>query len=209
MSGNNHISLIQKYFPGLTQEQLSRFGQLGPLYNEWNAKINVISRKDIEHLYEHHILHSLALARIISLPDGLSVLDVGTGGGFPGIPLAILFPRVKFHLIDGTHKKIRVVNEIIAALELTNVTAFVKRSEELKHQYNIITGRAVSEIGQFAKNVQNLLKKGKGPFSGIYYWTGETDAISAKKQMNCKLFPIAQLFSEKYFEGKYLIHAYY
>ena len=151
--------IVFKYFPDLTQTQRNQFERLGGLYKEWNEKINVISRKDIEQLYEHHVLHSLGIAKWISFPDNASVLDFGTGGGFPGIPLAIMFPNVRFHLVDSIGKKIKVVNEVADGIGLANVKATHTRVEELKERYDFITCRAVAPLKQIVGWTKNLLQK--------------------------------------------------
>lgn len=138
------VAIIYKYFPDLTEKQKSQFEQLFPLYKDWNEKINVISRKDIDHLYERHVLHSLAIAKFIRFTDGSKVLDLGTGGGFPGIPLAILFPEVSFHLVDSIGKKITVVKEVAEALGITNLKAEHQRVEKVKETYDFIVSRAVA-----------------------------------------------------------------
>ncbi|MEO8088146.1 MAG: 16S rRNA (guanine(527)-N(7))-methyltransferase RsmG, partial [Bacteroidota bacterium] len=141
---NSGPALLKHYFSGLTASQIVQFEKLLPLYSEWNEKINVISRKDIEHLYERHVLHSLGIAKIISFAPGTNVIDVGTGGGFPGIPLAIYFPEVKFHLVDSIGKKIKVVNEIVSALHLNNVTAEHGRVEGVNRDFDFAVSRAVA-----------------------------------------------------------------
>lgn len=138
------VAIIYKYFPELTEKQKSQFEQLFPLYKDWNEKINVISRKDIEHLYERHVLHSLAIAKFIQFTPGTKVLDLGTGGGFPGIPLAIMFPEVSFHLVDSIGKKITVVKEVAEALGITNLKAEHQRVEKVKETYDFIVSRAVA-----------------------------------------------------------------
>lgn len=143
------MEIIQKYFPALTPKQNEQFKLLQNLYNDWNSKINVISRKDIDHLYERHILHSLAIAKIISFTPNTSILDVGTGGGFPGIPLAILFPDCHFHLVDSIAKKIKVVNEIAHAIELKNIHAEKIRAEKIKSTYDFVVSRAVTSLPVF------------------------------------------------------------
>lgn len=162
------IEIITKYFPKLTDTQKSQLEQLNELYRDWNSKINVISRKDIDNLYEHHVLHSLAIAKYINFKSGTKVLDFGTGGGFPGIPLAILFPEVKFRLIDGTGKKIRVATEVANAIGLKNVDAVHLRGEEEKGKYDFVVSRAVMPLPDlmkiikknFAKEQHNALPNG-------------------------------------------------
>lgn len=149
------VEIIFSYFPNLSELQKKQFSQLMELYTEWNGKINVISRKDIDGLYVHHVLHSLGIAKVISFKAGTRILDLGTGGGFPGIPLAIMFPDCKFHLVDSIGKKITVVNEIATALELKNVNAQQIRAEELRTKYDFVVSRAVTELSSFVKWVEN------------------------------------------------------
>ena len=165
---------IQKFFPNLSEIQIKQFTDLNDLYLEWNEKINVISRKDIDELYTNHVLHSLAIAKVLSFEDGSKVLDVGTGGGFPGIPLAILFPNVEFHLVDSIQKKILVVNEIAQALNLKNVKAEAKRAENLNSKYDFIVSRAVTQMPKFVDWVKNkILKKHINSLpNGILYLKG-------------------------------------
>ena len=146
--------IITHYFPNLTEKQQHQFKGLGPLYEDWNEKINVISRKDIDNLYVNHVLHCLGIAKIISFLPGAEILDVGTGGGFPGIPLAILFPQTKFHLVDSIGKKITVVNEVSQALGLLNVTAEQIRAEQLNGKYDFIVSRAVTQMKEFYGSVK-------------------------------------------------------
>uniref|UniRef100_A0AB33IZ66 Ribosomal RNA small subunit methyltransferase G n=3 Tax=unclassified Prevotella TaxID=2638335 RepID=A0AB33IZ66_9BACT len=153
------IDIITKYFPHLSEQQQSQFRQLQPLYTDWNAKINVISRKDIDNLYEHHVLHSLAIAQKITFNDGTKILDFGTGGGFPGIPLAILFPNCDFKLIDGTSKKIRVVQEVAQAIGLKNVTAEHRRGEDEDGEYDFIVSRAVMQLSSLMPIIRKNIKK--------------------------------------------------
>jgi len=152
---------IKRYFPSLTSLQLEALGKLEALYGKWNEAINVISRKDIEHLYERHVLHSMGIAKVISFSPGTSIMDVGTGGGFPGIPLAILFPQVKFHLVDATGKKIKVVNQIAAALELNNVTTEHTRIEQVTGKYDFIVSRAVTAMPEFIKLTEKNIQPGR------------------------------------------------
>lgn len=151
--------LIKKYFPGLSDEQYGQFAALDALYHEWNEKINVISRKDIDNLYEHHVLHSLAIGRFLRFQPGTQILDFGTGGGFPGIPLAILFPECRFRLIDGTGKKIRVVQEISKAIGLTNCEAEHIRGEEEKGKFDFVVSRAVMPLSDMLKIVRKNVSK--------------------------------------------------
>ena len=153
-------TLINQYFPHLSQQQQQQISALGPCYQSWNARINVISRKDIDQLYLHHVLHSLAIAKFVSFPDGATVLDIGTGGGFPGIPLAILFPQTHFFLCDSVAKKIRVVNEVAASLSLTNITAQQIRAEEIKLSFDFVTCRAVAQLTELIPWIWNKVTKG-------------------------------------------------
>ena len=150
-------SLFQ-YFPELSDKQKEQYNQLKDLYLDWNSKINVISRKDMEHFYEHHVLHSLAIAKYYGLLPGMKVMDLGTGGGFPGIPLAIMFPQTEFYLIDGTGKKIKVVNAVKDAIGLEKVVAEQKRAEEVKDKFDVITGRAVMTLPEIANLAGNKLR---------------------------------------------------
>ena len=147
-------SIIANYFPELTAEQLAQVAQLGPLYADWNAKINVISRKDIDNLYEHHVLHSLGIAKVIHFRPGTCVMDLGTGGGFPGIPLAILFPDVHFHLVDSIGKKVRVASEIVASIGLQNVTFRHGRGEDEKGVFDFVVSRAVMPLADLVRIVR-------------------------------------------------------
>ncbi len=151
-------SRIFDYFKNLSDRQKDQYNQLKALYLDWNSKINVISRKDMEHFYEHHVLHSLAIAKYFDILPGMRVMDLGTGGGFPGIPLAILFPEAEFYLIDGTGKKINVVNAVKEAIGLQNVVAEHKRAEEVKEKFDIVTGRAVMTLPEIANLAGNKLR---------------------------------------------------
>ena len=153
------MELILKYFPDLTEEQKRRFAALYDLYTDWNSKINVISRKDIENLYEHHVLHSLGIAKVIRFKPGTKVMDLGTGGGFPGIPLAILFPEVQFHLVDSIGKKVRVATEIAGSIGLKNVTTRHARAEEEKQLFDFVVSRAVMPLADLVKIVRKNIKK--------------------------------------------------
>ena len=203
---------IFNYFKGLTDRQKDQFNQLKALYEDWNSKINVISRKDMEHFYEHHVLHSLAIAKYFELLPGMKVMDLGTGGGFPGIPLAILFPDTEFYLIDGTGKKITVVNAVKDAIGLQNVVAEHKRAEEVKEKYDVVTGRAVMTLPEIANLAGNKLRiRGDEQAGGILYLKGG-DLQSEFKALNrfwkYKKTPVSKYFKEDYFEEKYIVHLY-
>ena len=203
------MKIIQKYFKGLTPLQIDQFSQLQDLYQYWNSRINVISRKDIDHLYLHHVLHSLAVAKIVTFPDGAKVLDVGTGGGFPGIPLAIIFPRVNFFLIDGTLKKIKVVKNIIETLYLENVNAAHMRVESLNKRFGFIVSRAVTTLPVFYKLVEkNLIHSNSGIGNeGVYYLKGgDVSSELAEFKGRSKEIPIADFFMETFFETKKVIY---
>jgi 16S rRNA (guanine527-N7)-methyltransferase len=202
------MKIIQKYFKDLSPLQVDRFSRLLEIYQYWNSRINVISRKDIEHLYIHHVLHSLAIAKVISFPEGNEVLDVGTGGGFPGIPLAILFPQTNFFLIDGTGKKIRVVNEVKDILKLDNITVGHLRAENLKLRFNFIVSRAVTTLPEFYQLVKKNLTKpyGQKQKEGIYYLKGgDVSAEMAGFNGKAKEIPISDYFAEPFFDTKKVI----
>ncbi len=207
--------IIFQYFPDLSTEQREQFTALGELYRDWNAKINVISRKDIDNLYVHHVLHSLAIAKVVAFRDGAQVLDLGTGGGFPGIPLAILFPKVNFHLIDGTAKKIRVCQEVIEALPLKNCRAEQKRAEELKRPaYDFVVTRAVAKIEQLAAWSLRLIthKQRHGLPNGILALKGKglkQELSALPKGAYVEEYPIDKWFSEPFFAEKEVMYLQY
>lgn len=202
-------TIAEKYFPSLTEEQRRQFSLLPSLYKEWNDKINVISRKDIENFEVHHLLHSLAIARFISFLPGTAVIDIGTGGGLPGIPLAILFPEVRFTLIDSVAKKIRVVNEITAAAGIGNVLARAVRSEETSGEYDFIIGRAVTEMEQFVKITRHL--SSPASFNAIkngwiFLKGGDLDRELKPFMASASVVPISSWFDEPYFETKKVVY---
>ena len=198
----NPASIILKYFPNLTPVQQKQFEDLGALYNEWNAQINVISRKDIDELYVRHVLHSLGIAKVKNFEDGTHILDVGTGGGFPGIPLAILFPNVNFLLIDSIGKKIKVVKEVAAALELTNVKAQHIRAQETKGQFDYVVSRAVTRIKPFYSWVRTKIK----PQGTIFYLKGgNLDEEMAELKRPYRELNLSDYFEEAFFETKKVI----
>lgn len=200
---------ILKYFPNLSPRQIERFKELQPLYEDWNSKINVISRKDISEFYERHVLHSLGIAKFIRFKPGTIVLDVGTGGGFPGIPLAIMFPKVKFHLVDSIGKKIKVVNGVADSLGLVNVKAEQIRAEQLKDSYDYVVSRAVTRLPDFVKWIEkNVSKKQRNALpNGILYLKGGdlTEEIAPFKK---KIFmqDLSEYFEEDFFETKKVLH---
>ncbi len=203
------MNIITKYFPKLDKTQLSLFERLEPLYAEWNAQINVISRKDFPDFYEHHVLHSLAIAKLISFSPDTKILDVGTGGGFPGIPLAILFPKAQFHLVDSIGKKIKVVNSVIGSLGLQNVTAQQIRAEELTEKYDFVVSRAVTRLSEFVPWVQNnIARKQINSFpNGIIYLKGG-DLQEETKPFKKKVFvkDLSDWFEEEFFKTKKVVH---
>ena len=198
------MEIIHKYFPDLTENQLLKFKELKPLYYNWNEKINVISRKDIDQLYIRHVLHSLAIAKVFKFEKDDKVLDVGTGGGFPGIPLAIIFPHVKFHLIDSIAKKIKVVHAVKKELGLTNVTEEQLRVENSKTLYNHIVSRAVTNFPDFVKLSRKKLIKTRNS-KIIYLKGGDFSEEIAPYKNKIELFDINDFFEEDFFETKKII----
>jgi len=203
------MTLIEHYFPDLSPLQLQQFAALEGLYQTWNAQINVISRKDTDYFYERHVLHSLAIAKIIQFLPGASVLDIGTGGGFPGIPLAILFPEVQFHLVDSIGKKIKVVQEVAGHLGLQNVEASHVRAENVKDRYDFIVSRAVTQMPIFLTWVKGKsAKKNLHPFkNGVFYLKGgDLSEELAGLRYPVKEFPIADFYTEEFFETKKVVY---
>ncbi len=201
------MEIIKKYFE-LTPKQEEQFKALQPLYEDWNSKINVISRKNMDKLYEQHVLHSLGIAKVIDFSPGADVLDVGTGGGFPGIPLAILFPETNFHLVDSIGKKLKVVNGVKDTLGLENVKTTHTRVENIKDQYDFIVSRAVTKMPDFVKWVKGKIKKESNhPLkNGILYLKGGdlTEELSPYK--NVKIFPLSDYFDEDFFQTKKVVY---
>ncbi len=205
------MQLIKKYFPELSPGQLQQFEQLQPLYNDWNEKINVISRQDIRELYLHHVLHSLSIAKLIQFTPGTTVMDVGTGGGFPGIPLAIMFPEVDFFLVDSIGKKIQVVQEIAKALGLENVTAEQKRAEDVGYTFDFIISRAVTELPDFVKWIKhNISDESVNTLqNGVLYLKGD-DALQEIKRMKAAkfIFDISSYFEEEFVTTEKIVYLY-
>ena len=203
------MELIQKYFPNLTDKQKEQMAALKDLYTDWNAKINVISRKDIDNLYEHHVLHSLAIMKALRFKAGSNVLDFGTGGGFPGIPLAIMMPDVNFKLIDGTGKKIRVVEEVASAIGLENVTAEHLRGEDEKGKYDFVVSRAVMPLPDLVKIVKKNIsqKQHNAMLNGVLVLKGgNVDAEIHPYRKSVEVSPISNWFEEEWFKEKNVIY---
>ena len=201
--------LIQQYFTNLSENQIQQFDQLFELYSFWNAQINVISRKDIEALYERHILHSLGIAKFISFKPGEKVLDVGTGGGFPGIPLAIMFPETQFHLVDSIGKKIKVVTEVAAALGLTNVKASHSRAEQINDKFDFVVSRAVTRLIDFYPWVKGKISKDSRnaiPNGILYLKGGDLKEEIEESRLKAELYPLSQYFDDPFFETKYVVY---
>lgn len=203
------MEIITKYFPNITELQAEQFAQLEVLYNDWNSKINVISRKDIHNLYEHHVLHSLGIAKLINFRPDTNIMDLGTGGGFPGIPLAILFPEANFHLVDSIGKKVRVAKEVATAIGLKNVRFSHARAEEIKDKYDFVVTRAVMSMvdlikiarKNIAKEQHNALPNGIIALKG-----GELDGEIAAVKNIAAVWPLSDYFEEEYFETKKVVH---
>lgn len=202
------VDIILKYFPELTETQISQFTQLESLYKEWNAQINVVSRKDIDELYIKHVLHSLGIAKVQSFKAGSRILDVGTGGGFPGIPLAILFPETEFLLVDSIGKKIKVVNGIAEGIGLTNLKAEHMRAEKVKGEFDFIVSRAVTAMPDFVKwiKTKSAKKSNHELKNGILYLKGGDLAEELKDFPNCTLFDLPNYFKEDFFKTKKVVH---
>ncbi len=202
------MEYIRTYFPDLTEEQENQFKKIAELYKDWNQKINVVSRKDIDEIYLRHVLHSLAISKFISFKPGSKIIDVGTGGGFPGIPLAVLFPEVEFTLVDSIGKKIKVVNEVVEGLELKNVTSINDRVENVKGHYDFIISRAVAAMptfvhwvkGKIAKNSLHSIK------NGIIYLKGGDLTDELQPYRNVKIIPITDYFKEDFFQTKKIVY---
>lgn len=203
------MELILKYFPDLTEEQKRQFAALYDLYTDWNSKINVISRKDIENLYEHHVLHSLGIAKVIRFKPGTKVMDLGTGGGFPGIPLAILFPEVQFHLVDSIGKKVRVATEIAGSIGLKNVTTRHARAEEEKQLFDFVVSRAVMPLTDLLKIIhKNISPKQQNalPNGLICLKGGELEKETMPVKNKTTMWNLKEFFGEEFFETKKVVY---
>ena len=202
------MKLIQQYFPDLTEDQILQFEKLEDLYKDWNLKINVVSRKDIDELYLRHVLHSLGIAKVIQFKPNSKILDVGTGGGFPGIPLAILYPECQFHLVDSIAKKLKVVNEVVEGLSLENVKTTHSRVEDINDQFDFIVSRAVAAMptfvhwvkGKIAKTQKHNLK------NGILYLKGGDLTEELEPYTTATIYKLEDYFKEDFFETKKLVH---
>ncbi|MFC5627255.1 16S rRNA (guanine(527)-N(7))-methyltransferase RsmG [Algoriphagus winogradskyi] len=206
---NSGTQLIQSYFPDLTEYQLSQFDQLQALYEDWNSKINVISRKDMEQFYIHHVLHSLGIVKVMPFEPGTKILDIGTGGGFPGIPLAIMFPETHFHLVDSIGKKITVVKDVVKQLKLTNVEAQQARAEQLVRKYDFVISRAVTRMINFYPWVKNKIRKediNEYPNGILYLKGGEVDEEMEELGKSYVVYHLEDYFKEEFFETKKVIY---
>ncbi len=201
------IELIIKYFPDLTALQIEQFTKLESLYKEWNAQINVISRKDMDSLYEKHVLHSLGIAKVMAFAPNTKVLDVGTGGGFPGIPLAILFPEAHFTLVDSIGKKILVVNEVASALGLTNVRGLHQRAESLKEKFHFVVSRAVTRMPEFLVWLKGKFEKEQlnTKHNGVLYLKGG-ELGEELAGLRCEIISLNKLFEEEFFDTKKVVY---
>ncbi len=211
MKQSEHLSKISKYFPELSSDQINQLEALGHIYKRWNQKINVISRKDLDQFYIHHVLHSLSIAKFISFKENTKLLDVGTGGGFPGIPLAIYFKNCSFTLIDSIGKKIKVVNEVKSELKLNNVNAFHQRAEKNHEKYDFIISRAVTHLSKFCPwIINNISDQNNNEIkNGIIYLKGgdlKEEIKSISNNFKCSVIKVPNYFDEHFFETKVILH---
>lgn len=202
------MDIILKYFPDLTEAQIEQFSKLKDLYEDWNLKINVVSRKDIDEIYVRHVLHSLGIAKVQSFNPGSKILDVGTGGGFPGVPLAILHPEVDFHLVDSIGKKIKVVNEVVEGLGITNVRTTNDRVETVTGQYDFVVSRAVAQMETFVRWIKGrVAKKSTHELkNGILYLKGGDLTEELQKYTTTAIYELPSFFEEDFFETKKVVH---
>ena len=202
------MELILKYFPNLAEDQIEKFKKLESLYQDWNLKINVVSRKDIDELYLRHVLHSLGIAKVVQFEEGSKILDVGTGGGFPGIPLAILFPECSFHLVDSIAKKLKVVDGVVEGLGLTNVKTTHSRVEDIDGTYDFIVSRAVTAMPTFVQWVKGkIAKKQNNEFkNGILYLKGGDLTEELQSYRTVSIYNLSDFYSEEFFETKKVVH---
>lgn len=202
------MDIIDKYFKNLSEKQITQFSKLQELYEDWNLKINVVSRKDIDELYLRHVLHSLGIAKVMQFKPNAKVMDVGTGGGFPGIPLAILFPETQFHLVDSIGKKIKVVNEVVEGLDLENVKTTHGRVEEVKDTYDFIVSRAVAQMETFVRWTKGKIAKKQNHDlkNGILYLKGGDLTEELKKYTSATIYDLPNYFDEPFFETKKVVH---
>jgi len=201
------VEIIKKYFPEISEKQQEQFRKLEDLYKNWNEKINVISRKDTDSLYEKHILHSLGIAKVMDFAPGTKVLDIGTGGGFPGIPLAILFPETQFTLIDSIGKKITVVTAVAEGIGLQNVTAVHERAEKLKEKFHFVVSRAVTQMPEFLRWLKGKFEKEQfnTKHNGVLYLKGG-DLAEELAGLKCEIFPLKNYFDEEFFDTKKVVY---
>ncbi len=203
------MELLLKYFPDLTAQQIERFTALQAIYTEWNEKINVISRKDIENLYERHILHSLSIAKFIQFKNGTKIMDLGTGGGFPGVPLAILYPEVRFHLVDSIGKKLKVIEAVKEQTGLSNVFTFHARAEQMEYQYDFVVSRAVAPLADllsWTKGKYSPKQGHQGLRNGLICLKGGDIEAELSVVKNARKVPLNSFFEEAFFTDKFLVY---